>query len=775
MNKIRIVILLYFIALIPAFAQVNNSLLPLKEILAAIEKQHGVKFNYLDDDIADYKIEPPNKTLALHEKMAYLRQNTALAFDFIDNRSISISVKNGDDPPTDPLLSQELSEVFVPNYIAKGISKKKDGSYVVMPKKFGILPGLTEADVLQTMQQLPGILSVDETISNINVRGGTHDQNHFSWNGIRMFQTGHFFGLISAFNSTLSQEIKIYKNGTSAFYGESVSSTVDISTKSATIENTSLGFGSNLINAEFFATVKVSDNESFTVSGRRSFTDWLESPTYKSYSRRVFQNTIVTNLNNNQDVDYGNEEDFYFYDFTFQYRQKTGDKSELTADMIAISNSLDIEQSKTESGGTATKSSGLKQQNYGGNISWKTNWDKQNSTKANIYASYYNLDSTTDALENIQTFDQQNTVLDVGIRIENTHILSKRMTFSNGYQFNETGISNNEDVIVPEFSREITRVSRSHALIAEGEYNSANKKVFLRTGVRLNYFEKFNLFLIEPRIQFNYALSRNLHLEVLGEMKSQTASQVIDLQQDFLGLEKRRWNLADETENPVQKSRQISLGLNYRSNGWLLTLDNFYKKVSGISSSSQSFQNQLEFRRLNGYYDVIGSEVLVQKNFRKFYTWLSYSVNNNQYTFSGYHPATFDNNFEIVQTVSWAGIYEWKRLKLAIGSKWYSGKPETTPRSNNLIGNNPSNPQIDYNEPNNTTLADYFQVNFSAFYKWQPNPKTTVQFGASVLNLLNKKNIINRYYRVNIPNNSIESVNTYSLERTPNLSVKINF
>ena len=76
-------------------------------------------------------------------------------------------------------VTQSLAEVITQRYLATGITKKNDGAIEVKPKKFGILPGLIEPDVLQTMQQVPGILSIDETISNINVRGGTHDQNLF--------------------------------------------------------------------------------------------------------------------------------------------------------------------------------------------------------------------------------------------------------------------------------------------------------------------------------------------------------------------------------------------------------------------------------------------------------------------------------------------------------------------------------------------------------------------------------------------------------------------
>src|SRR5690606_38083480 len=93
------------------------------------------------------------------------------------------------------LLSQhyeELDEVIVYKFLTSGIIKEKDASISLNTSEFGILPGLIEPDVLQTVQALPGIKSIDETVSDINVRGGTNDQNLILWNGIKMYQSGHF-------------------------------------------------------------------------------------------------------------------------------------------------------------------------------------------------------------------------------------------------------------------------------------------------------------------------------------------------------------------------------------------------------------------------------------------------------------------------------------------------------------------------------------------------------------------------------------------------------
>ena len=165
---------------------------------------------------------------------------------------------------------------------------------------------------------------------------------------------------------------------------------------------------------------------------------------------------------------------------------------------------------------------------------------------------------------------------------------------------------------------------------------------------------------------------------------------------------------------------------------------------------------------------------MIQKNFNRFYTWLSYNFSDNKYSFREYQPNLFPNNLDIAHTFSWAGSYEWKNLKIALGSKWHSGRPITTPLNNNLVSDYPNSPKITYNNPNSGRLNDYFQINFSASQNWDLNSKTKLQIGVSIMNILNKKNILNRYYRVNTTNNSVESIDTYSLERTPNLSLKLS-
>lgn len=829
-----------FVFALSSYSQSEDKAILLKLVLEAIEKKHNVNINYIEEEIAIFKIVPPEEKLSLDQKLNYISKKTKLEFKFVTDTYISIiNNKNLDKPLCGYLLDAstqlpiesatvsirklnysvisnekgyfefdlktandieishlnyekksiasidlykencpnlylqpkeyQLDEVITTVYLAKGISKKVDGSFEIKPKKFGLLPGLTEPDVFQTMLQLPGVMSVDETISNINVRGGTHDQNLFLWNGIRLFQTGHFYGLISVLNPNLAQKVTINKNGSSAFLGEGVSSTVNITTNSDVTKNNS-SIGVNMINVDFNTFIKTSKKSSLELSGRRSLTDLWTSPTYKSYLNRVFQNTVVTTLSDNANIKYETDENFYFYDATLKFHQKIKEKTNLIFNLITIANHLDLDQSKFENNLTIRRQSVLDQETLAGSIDFNTIWNDKNSSQIIAYGSFYKVDSENQAIEGNQIFNQENTILDTNISLRNNHILNKKFTFKNGYQFNEIGIRNFDKVNSPLFSKSIKDILHIHALIAEMNYVSTTTKLNATLGFRQNYISQLQAFISEPRLQLNFEFSNHFQLEVLGEIKSQNSSQIVDLQQDFLGIEKRRWTLANNNDVPIIKSNQASVGLTFKKKNWLITLDNFYKKVTGISSRSQSFQNQLEALKINGEYRVLGSELLIQKQISNLIAWVTYTYTDNDYTFADFTPSTFPNNFENQHQVNTGIIYDYKHLKVAFGARWFTGKPTTLPLNNTIVDN-----QIVYAEPNSSRLDDYFQLNFSAGYTIELGKNSKLQMGASVQNLLDAKNTINQYFRINQNTSTIEKVNTYALERTPNAYLRFSF
>lgn len=662
----------------------------------------------------------------------------------------------------------ELEEVVAVEYIGRGIRKKSDGSVEIKAYNFGILPGMVETDVLQTLNQIPGFINSDETISNINVRGGTHDQNLFLWNHIKLYQTGHFFGMISAINPNLSNTISINKNATSAFLGEGVSSTVNISSHKKFEESSSAHVDFNLISTGLLARVNFQNKSLLTVSGRRSNTDFLNSITYQNYFKRVFQNTEIVNLANNQNIPITADSKFNFYDFTTQFQTQFGEKHQFYLDFLNFNNQLDFTEQTSSPTSSEVKNNQLIQKNIGASATWKTNWNAKVQSEFVAHFSMHDQLGYNENILNNQILNQSNQILDFGFKWKNKHQFSDQFTYNYGYQFNEVGIRNSDQINSPIFERTVKRVQNLHALV--NEISLQTNRWFSSIGLRVNYADKFTQWYLEPRWNVKYRLNKKISIAVLGEIKNQFSSQIIDLQQDFFGLEKRRWILADETNIPVINSFQQSLNLDYSHQNWLVSAELFYKKVNGITSAAQGFQNQLEFQKITGNYQAYGLEFLVQKKMKYLIHWVNYSYNSTDYFFDGYIPPEFRNNFEIQHAITFASSAQWKKWKFSLGGKWFTGRPTTSLLSTTPIFNLPETPEISFDSPNNTNLKDYFQLNMSGSYQFDFNNKSNLLLGFSVQNITNRQNIINQFYRLN--QDQIEEVQIRGLEFTPNVFLK---
>src|SRR5690606_35536901 len=297
--------------------------------------------------------------------------------------------------------------------------------------------------------------------------------------------------------------------------------------------------GTNMINADFYGVGKINKNSDFEVSGRRSFTDIFDLPAYSQYSKRIFQNTVVTELSNSNDVNYKSDKEFYYYDFTGQYHHKIG-RNDLFIDFIGMKNDLKFTQGTISSSRVVTTESNLSQLTLGASLTWQMQWNESNTAEVSLYGSCYNVEGNNEELLNSQILYQENEVLDTGLRLSNSTSLSKGLMLNTGYQYNEIGILNSDRVNSPDFSRTIKEVLNTHALIGEVEYSPEDSRIFSTVGLRGNYISNFSMLLLEPRLQFNYTFNSRWKAEILGEFKSQSSSQLADVQQDFLGIEKRK-------------------------------------------------------------------------------------------------------------------------------------------------------------------------------------------------------------------------------------------
>ena len=786
------------------FIEVPDKNLTLTEVLAALRNRTGLKFKKLNERfitvynsrstkiqicgyIKDEETKNPVVGAVVYSNDNYVISNELghfeISLDFKIDSVITIQHVGYVPKQTvqtkwtneckDYYLIQEivkLNEVVVNNYLTKGINKMVDGSIQLNIPFIVILPGLTEPDVLYTIQALPGILSIDETVSNINIRGGTNDQNLILWDGVRVYQSGHFFGLISAINPYFVEQTTLIKNGTSAYFGDGVSGTIDTRIDDRVIKNFQSSAGLNLINADVELKIPLTNKISVLVGARRSISDIIVTPTYKQYFNRAFRDTEITNPSNTIDSILKSNENFKFYDINLKFLYDISRRDKIRMSLFNFSNSIDYEESELVNNSVETKISGLNQTSLILNLSYNRLWNKKLKTSAFSYVSQYKLNALNFDILKAQRLIQENDVVDFGFKISSRYVLNSNFDIFSGYQFSVITITNIQNITNPYFEITLKNALTAHTLFFDGNLISNTKKINLRFGLRANYFEKFGRFLFEPRLAYNHKFLNVLSFEILAEAKSQTTTQIIDSQDDFLGLENRRWILSNEDDIPVIQSAQLSFGVHYQKNDLLVTLEGYYKRVNGIISSSQGFQNQHEFIRSTGSYNVYGMDVLINKRFSNANIWVSYSYAENTFFFKEFIPSTFPNNLDITHTLTLGTSYNIKHLELSTGINYRTGKPFTKPLNINSIVDN----HIIYNSPNSSRIDPYLRLDLSVKYRFSLSNNVETLIGISVWNVLNKKNIVNVHYHINEAD-EIEQINQEALGIVPKLNIRVIF
>lgn len=309
---------------------------PILTVLKKAEENFNVKFSF--DAYITEKVffSLTKKKCSLREFIIAIENKTLLKFNKITNKYYFITL----------LEKKEnynlLNEVLIDSYVTSGINKNKNGSIAILPQELGVLPGLTEPDVLESLKIIPGVQSPDETAAGIYIRGGTPDQNLIFWDGIKMYYSGHFFGMLSAFNPYTAKKITLSKSGTQARYGNKIAGVIDIKTIDSIPQKITGGFGTNMTHADAYIRIPLSEKTAFTTSLRRSFNDVFNTFTFDKLSNRVFQ-TINANQERNiltKNVSFNRNNHFFFSDYSAKFIYKPTPTQSLSFSYLHTINEL---------------------------------------------------------------------------------------------------------------------------------------------------------------------------------------------------------------------------------------------------------------------------------------------------------------------------------------------------------------------------------------------------------------------------------------------------
>ena len=732
-------------------------------VFNAIEKIYDVRFSYQDSLANNKFISLKKNKRTLSQVIEEIETNSTFSFEKINQRYIIIKEKEN-------VLSgiQFLDNILITGYLTKGIQKNKDATFTIKPKKLEILPGLIEADILESIQLLPGIVSLNETATGFTVRGGSLDQNRIIWDGINMYHKGHLFGMLSAFNPNSTSDVIFHNKGTHSRFGERVSSVIDISSMNSITDKFVVGIGVNGINVDAYLEAPIiEDKLSLQVAMRRSYTELFQSPSFNKIAKKVFQNTKIDNIENTNNK-------FNFLDYNIKLNFKLNENNSFYASTIYIDNSLDYlvrDQDLNDSYNDI-----LAINNDGFSLGWDKKWNQNLSQNTQLFLSRYSLAYNFISSKSTQmesNFEKRNEIYDSGLSTEFGLDFNKVNNLTFGYQYVLKDVSYlfKETADLTIILDQDKTIVRSHSVYLQYLYK--NPKLFdISLGLRTNYYEELDAVRFEPRILLFKDIFKNLKIQLSGEIKNQIISEIDETVLSDLSLENKLWRLADGETFPIINSKQLSLGFLYSTEGWSFDVDAYLKQIKGKNALSLGFLNPNDSRFHKGEQSIFGIDFYLKKDFNYFKTWISYSFNDVISNYEGLNNnENFISSINIRHSFTTSVAYKLKNFQIALAWNWRSGKPFTKSYVS-------PNDQFYYLGINTERLPYYHRLDISSTYSFNFSKKNKLKgkLGFSIRNIYNQKNLISReYIGNNNLENSVEIIDKYSLEITPNFLFRITY
>lgn len=608
-----------------------------------------------------------------------------------------------------------------------------------------------EADILKTLQLLPGIQSGTEGSSGVYVRGGGPDQNLILLDGVPVYNVSHLFGFFSVFNPDAINKVNVVKGGFPARYGGRLSSVIDISMKEGNNQKFS-GEGSiGLISSKLTLEGPIGQNKktSFIVSGRRTYIDLLTRPIIRA------------------STDGEETGGYYFYDLNGKVNHQFSDNDRL---YLSFYNGYDKGFGKSNYKYNDGLSEVESKESFGlgwGNTIAAARWNHVFNPKlfANlsgtfshykfrIFSEYEDIMTNSDGKEVSNEFIQYYSgVNDFSLKADfdylptPTHNLKFGLSATH-HQFNP-GIfgydTNSED-------QQDTVINSSQTQAMEF-YTYAEDDINLTAQLRGNVGAHYSSFLVndqyyhslQPRISLRYLVSSDLSIKA----SYATMAQYIHLLTNSgIGLPTDLWVPATDRVKP-QTSWQVALGAAKTIEGYEFSVETYYKEMDNLieyeeGSSFFNLGTDWQDKITSGSGTSYGAEFLIQKKTGKFSGWLGYTLSWTNRTFPELNfGKTYPYKYDRRHDLSVVGVYQFsKRFSASATWVYGTGNAMTLPQSSyqGQVGQYYwSNEIVNYGSRNGYRMAAYHRLDIGLTWT-KEKEKSTRSWSFGAYNVYNRRN-----------------------------------
>jgi hypothetical protein len=579
---------------------------------------------------------------------------------------------------------------------------------------------LGEADVLRSLQLLPGVSTVGEGASGFNVRGGGVGQNLVLLDEAPVYNTSHLFGFFSVFNPDAVKDVKLYKGAIPSRYGGRLASLLDVRMKegnSKKFEATG-GIGSVFSRLAIESPI-VKDKASFIIAARRSYIDVLARP-----FTDVFDDGATLN----------------FYDLTLKSNYNINKKNRVYLSGYFGRDKFLFDANQGFSWGNATSS-----------FRWNHLYsDKLFSNVTVLFSKYdYKLQFGDDDLNR---FNWNSSIRNFIVKPEFSWFLNNKNEITFGgeaiyYTFdpaNAVGITNGatSDISVPKrynletsiFIGNSQQLTEAFSLdygirfsqfryLGPGESYTFNDTVpgirrTLREVTSFRSGETISTYLNpQPRFSFKWQVnpvssikgSYNRMIQYLHLISNTTASNPLDV-----------WTPTTKNIKPEQGD-QFTLGYFTDLGGaknWEASAEVYWRQTKNqidyIDGADLLINKLLEADLLSGRGRAYGLELYLQRKSGRLNGWLSYTLGRTELKVEGinnnkWYPTRYDQTHNL----KLAAFYDLsKRWSVSGNFVFTSGTPTTFPTSRFIV-QNILIPLNAFDSRNNVRIPAYHRLDIS--------------------------------------------------------------
>lgn len=581
-----------------------------------------------------------------------------------------------------------------------------------------------EKDVVKIAQLLPGVVSISEASSGINVRGGNADQNMFYLNDIALYNTSHAFGFFSAINAGLIRDFSIHKGYVPPRYGGRLSSIFLIESRKGIKEKLFAQGGISPLSANLVLEIPVIAKKfTLAMSGRASFSNWImnrlpdenlknSSVSFNDFAlsgtyRKDEKNTAKFMLYNSNDsyslsslneVNYSNLGSEFVWEHRFNPKIKS--KQSLTYSRYT-SGSRD----KSNPVSAYSHSYGLNHTAVNSAFLWRMN--QKHLLNLGVNMILYNLnrgevEPLGEESQRIPSDLGRDNGIEGALFFEDEYRITSKLTLNAGLRYSFYAKYGPDDV---------------HSYFedqAPSKESIADTRVYKR-GERVVSYGRPGL-----RLAAAFKVNRSNSLKVAYNELSQ---YIFSLSNSYSVAPSDQWKLCDSYIKPGF-SRQASLAFYHDSPrpGIGFSLETYVKRMNNILE----FQDGADFIEtkntetvvVQGQQDACGFELMLSKERGNIQGWLSYAFSRSFIIVDGENPweeinngLRYPSNYDKPHVLNFVGNYRFnKRFVFSANVVYSTGRPITLPQTAYYIN---SNQYVEYSNRNEFRLADYFRLDMS--------------------------------------------------------------